>query len=50
MQETRIRSLGRKYTQEGNVSALQYSCLGSPMDRGAWEAAVHGLTKESDMT
>ena len=26
---------------EGNDNALQYSCLGSPMDRGAWQATVH---------
>ena len=24
---------------------LQYSCLKNPMDRGAWEAAVHGVTQ-----
>ena len=30
---------------EGNVSLLQYSCLENPMDRGAWWAAVHGVTK-----
>ena len=24
---------------------LQYSCLGNPMDRGAWRATVHGVTK-----
>ena len=30
---------------EGNGSPLQYSCLGSPMDRGAWWATVHGVTK-----
>ena len=24
---------------------LQYSCLGNPMDRGAWQATVHGVTK-----
>ena len=35
---------------EGNGNPLQYSCLGNPMDRGAWEATVHGVTKESDMT
>ena len=29
----------------GNGSSLQYSCLGNPMDRGAWWAAVHGVTK-----
>ena len=28
---------------EGNGSPLQYSCLENPMDRGAWEAAVHGV-------
>ena len=33
----------------GNGNPLQYSCLGNPMDRGAWWAAVHGVT-ESDMT
>ena len=35
---------------EGNGNVLQYSCLGNPMDRGAWWATVHGVTKESDMT
>ena len=30
---------------EGNGNPLQYSCLGSPMDRGAWWAAVHGIAK-----
>ena len=34
---------------EGNGNPLQYSCLGNPMDRGAWRATVHGITKESDM-
>ena len=29
----------------GNGNPLQYSCLGNPMDRGAWWAAVHGVTK-----
>ena len=28
---------------EGNGNPLQYSCLGNPMDRGDWRAAVHGL-------
>ena len=31
------RSLG-----EGNGNPLQYSCLGNPMDRGAWQDTVHG--------
>ena len=35
--------------REGNGSPLQYSCLGNPMERGAWRATVHGFT-ESDMT
>ena len=29
----------------GNGSPLQYSCLGNPMDRGAWWATVHGVAK-----
>ena len=31
---------------EGNGSPLQYSCLENSMDRGAWRATVHGVTKE----
>ena len=31
----------------GNGNPLQYSCLENPMDRGAWRATVHGVTKES---
>ena len=34
----------------GSGNPLQYSCLENPMDRGAWQARVHGVTKESDMT
>ena len=34
--------------REGNGNPLQYSCLGNPKDRGAWQATVHGVT-ESDM-
>ena len=30
---------------EGNGNPLQYSCLGNPMDRGAWWAIVCGVTK-----
>ena len=30
---------------EGNDNPLQYSCLGNPMDRGAWWATVHGVVK-----
>ena len=32
-------------SEEGNGSPLQYSCLENPMDRGAWQAAVHGVAK-----
>ena len=35
---------------EGNVYPLQYSCLGHPLDRGAWQATVPGVTQELDMT
>ena len=39
-----IPGLGRSPGGEiGNP--LQYSCLGNPMDRGAWRGTVHGLTK-----
>ena len=34
----------------GNGNPLQYSCLENPMDRGAWQAAVHGVTKSHNMT
>ena len=30
---------------EGEGNPLQYSCLENPMDRGAWQATVHGITK-----
>ena len=30
---------------EGNGYPLQYSCLENSMDRGAWWATVHGVTK-----
>ena len=30
---------------EGNGNPLQYYCLENPMDRGAWQATVHGVTK-----
>ena len=34
-----------RYPEEGNGNPLQYSCLGNPMDRGAWQAIVHGVTR-----
>ena len=33
-----------RFPEEGNGSTLQYSCLGNPMDRGAWRATVHGIS------
>ena len=30
---------------EGNGNPLQYSCLENPMDRGVWQATVHGVAK-----
>ena len=39
-----IPGLGRS-PGEGNATPLQYSCLENPMDRGAWQATVHGVAK-----
>ena len=39
-----IHELGRS-PGEGSDNRLQYSCLENPMDRGAWWATVHGVTK-----
>jgi len=39
------RSLG-----EGNGKLLQYSFLGNPMDRGTWQATVHGVVKSGTTT
>ena len=36
--------------REGNGNLLPYSCLGNPMDKGAWQATFHGVTEESDTT
>ena len=43
-----IPGLG-KSPGEGNGNPLEYSCLEDSMDRGAWQATVHGMA-ESDMT
>ena len=45
-----IRDVGlilgsEKSPGEGHGKPLQYSCLENPMDRGAWQATVHGVTK-----
>ena len=34
-----------RYPAEGNGNPLQYSCLGNPMDGGAWQTTVHEVTK-----
>ena len=39
-----------KIPGEGNGNPLQYSCLKNSVDRGTWQATVHGVEKESDMT
>ena len=44
-----IPGLGRP-PAEGNDNSLQYSCLGNPLDRGAWWATLHGLAKSQNMT
>ena len=40
-----IPGLGR-YPGEGNGHLLQCSFLENPVDRGAWQATVHGVTKK----
>ena len=45
-QDMWVRSLGREDSPgEGNGNPLQYSCLETPVDRGAWQALVHRVTK-----
>ena len=34
-----------RYPGEGNGYPLQYSCLGNPVEKGVWWAAVHGITE-----
>ena len=44
-----IPGLGRS-PGDGYGNPPQYSCLENPMDRGAWRATVHGITKELTIT
>ena len=44
VKENYLGSSNRVYG-EGNGNPLQYSCLETPMDRGAYWAAVHGVAK-----
>ena len=46
--QCRRRRSGRS-SEEGNGNPLQYSCLENPMDRGAWQATVHGAAKRHDL-
>ena len=39
-----IPGLGRS-PGDGHGNPLQYSCLENPMDRGAWQATVHGVAR-----
>ena len=42
-----VSGLG-KSPGEGNGNPLQYSRLANPMDKGAWQAMVHKVTKKLD--
>ena len=42
MQETVSLPGLERFPEEGNGNLLHYSCLDDPMDRGAWQATVHG--------
>ena len=44
-----IPGLGRS-PGGGNGDPLQHPCLENPVDRGDWQATVHGIIWESDMT
>ena len=52
MQKIWVWSMGQgdPLKEEIATKSIQYSCLGKPMDRGAWRATVHGGHKESDST
>ena len=45
MQEMGVQSPGPGKSSEGHGYLCQYSCLGNPMDRGAWQATVHRVAK-----
>ena len=50
MQETWVRSLVQEDPLEKGMATHSSSCLEKPMDRGAWQATVHGATEELDKT
>ena len=43
--ETRVRTLNRENPLGKEMATHSYSCLGNPMDRGAWQATVFGVAK-----
>ena len=45
MQDNRFNPWMGKIHYKGNGNPLQYSCLGNPMDGGAWWATGHGVAK-----
>ena len=45
MQETWVQSLGQEDPLEKETATHSSICLENPMDRGAWWATVHGVTK-----
>ena len=46
VQEATVQFLGHEDPLEKEMGfPLQYSCLENPMDRGAWQATVHGVAK-----
>ena len=49
-QETQVQYLDQEDPLERQWHPLQYSCMGNPMDRGAWWATVQGVTEDSDTT
>ena len=50
MGETRVRSLGwEDPLEEDMANPLQYSCLENSVDRGAWWAAVHWVSKNGTL-
>ena len=52
MQEMQVQFLGQKDPMEKEMAShsCPYSCLGNSMDKGAWQAKVYGIPKESDTT
>ena len=49
MQTGSIPRLGRS-PGEGNGNPLQYSCLENPMDKEAWQATVHGIKSQTQLS